>query len=279
MDSPVSSSRTERESTASAWQNGVPAVAAGHKLRVLSYNIQTGISSARYRHYVTHAWKHVLPCADRWENLDRIGAALSGFDIVGLQEIDSGSLRTGFINQTEYLAWKGGFPYWYHQTNRRMGKVTQHSNGLLSRLIPHEIVDHKLPGLRGRGALLARFGSGADSLALFIMHLALGKRTRLRQMSFLSELVNEYPHVILMGDLNCSARSLEMRRLLRHTKLQPVPERRNTFPSWRPRWHIDHILVTADIHVERNYIPHWLYSDHLPVAMDIVVPAQVRLYT
>lgn len=277
MDLPASiTTPSENEPPGPASHSYAPR-AAGHRLRLLSYNIQTGISSERYRHYVTRCWKHVLPCADRWENLDRIGAALSAFDIVGLQEIDSGSLRTGFVNQTEYLAWRGGFPYWYHQTNRRVGKVAQHSNGLLSRLIPYEVVDHKLPGLRGRGAFLARFGAAPESLALFIMHLALGKRARLRQMAFLAELVNEYPHVILMGDLNCSPRSLELRRLLRETRLQPVAEARQTFPSWRPRWHIDHILVSESIQIERTYIPHWLYSDHLPIAMEVVVPGEVTL--
>lgn len=279
MDPSASASARETDSCgAAAWPSYAPAPAAGRKLRLLSYNIQTGISSARYRHYVTHCWKHVLPCADRWQNLDRIATALSGFDVVGLQETDSGSLRTGFINQTEYLAWKAGFPYQYHQTTRRLGKVSQHSNGLLSRLVPHEIVEHKLPGLRGRGALLARFGAEPNALALFIMHLALGKRTRLKQMDFLSELVNDYPHVVVMGDLNCGSRSLEMRRLLRRTRLQAMPERHNTFPSWRPRWHIDHILASEDVHIERSYVPHWLYSDHLPVAMDVVVPAQPGLY-
>ena len=30
-------------------------------LRLLSFNIQVGIQTTRYRHYVTNGWKHVLP--------------------------------------------------------------------------------------------------------------------------------------------------------------------------------------------------------------------------
>lgn len=249
----------------------------GHRLRLLSYNIQTGIVSERYRHYVLHSWKHVLPYTNRWTNLDRIAHSLTAFDVVGLQEVDSGSLRTGFINQAKYLADRGRFPFWHHQTNRRLGKLAQHSNGLLSRIAPHELVDHKLPGIKGRGALLVRFGSRAESLVLIIIHLSLGQRSRARQMAYLSELVNAYPHAILMGDLNCGLQSREMRMLLRSTDLTPPQDGLNTFPSWRPRRNIDHILVTSELRVERAYVPEWMFSDHLPIAMDVVVPGSIHL--
>lgn len=256
---------------------GLERTDGGYPLRLLSYNIQTGIASERYRHYVTHGWKHLLPYANRWDNLDRIARGLRSFDIVGLQEVDSGSLRTGFVNQIKYLADGGNFPFWYHQVNRRFGKFAQHSNGLLSRLHPYERADHKLPGLRGRGAMVAHFGVEGESLALIVMHLALGKLSRLRQIGYLTELVNEYPYVIVMGDMNCEVRSYEMKHLLRATHLRLPSEELSTFPSWRPRRHIDHILVTPNLHVERTYIPDWSFSDHLPIAMEVVIPNQVRL--
>jgi endonuclease/exonuclease/phosphatase family metal-dependent hydrolase len=250
----------------------------GQRLRLLSYNIQTGIISDRYRHYVTYSWKHLLPYTKRWTNLDRIAQSLSGFDLVGLQEVDSGSLRTGFINQTKYLADRAGFPFWHFQTNRRLGKLAQHANGLLSRVTPHECLDYKLPGLPGRGALLARFGSMEEPLALFILHLSLGQRGRMRQMAYLAELVNGYAHAVVMGDLNCELDSAEMRFLVEHTDLHPPSGGLSTFPSWRPHRHIDHILVTPRLEVERTYLPHWTFSDHLPIAMDVKLPQSVRLH-
>ncbi len=254
-----------------------PALLDGRRLRFLSYNIQTGILSARYGHYVLHSWKHLLPFRNRWANLDRIGKSLAAFDVVGLQEVDSGSLRTGFINQAKYLAEQGNFPFWHYQTTRRLGKLAQHSNGLLARFEPHEFADYKLPGLRGRGALLARFGTREEPLAMFIIHLSLGKRARLKQMDFLSELVQEYRHVVVMGDLNCGPDSREMKLLLRRTHLTIPSEELTTFPSWRPRREIDHILVSTSLRVEKTYVPEWLYSDHLPVAMDVLIPASVHL--
>ncbi len=41
---------------------------------------------------------------------------------------------------------------------------------------------HRLPGLPGRGALMAEFGSSHGRFAVFVLHLALGQGTRLRQM-------------------------------------------------------------------------------------------------
>ena len=34
-------------------------------LKFLSYNIQVGIRTTKYRHYVTQGWKHVLPHESR----------------------------------------------------------------------------------------------------------------------------------------------------------------------------------------------------------------------
>ncbi|MBN2299383.1 MAG: hypothetical protein JXM72_12355, partial [Deltaproteobacteria bacterium] len=59
-------------------------------LRLLSYNIQVGIPSKRYRDYVTHGWKHLLPHRERHQNLSRIARMIKDFDVVGLQELDSG---------------------------------------------------------------------------------------------------------------------------------------------------------------------------------------------
>src|SRR5210317_2444926 len=87
-------------------------------LRVLSYNVQVGIRTTRPHHYVTGSWKHFFPHAKRLANLDKIASTIQPYDIVGLQEVDAGSLRSNFINLTEYLAERSKFPYWYHQVNR-----------------------------------------------------------------------------------------------------------------------------------------------------------------
>ncbi len=242
------------------------------RLSVASYNIQTGIYSSRYRHYLTHSWQHLLPTKKKQQNLERIAGFLHTFDIVGLQEVDSGGSRSSFIDQTEYLAYHAGFPYWSNQVNRRLGRLALHSNGLLSRLKPRAIHDYKLPGLPGRGALLIRFGNNEAPFYLCILHLALSRRARKKQLGFVSELIRGLPRVIVMGDLNCDVDSPEMSALLKESNLiDPVRELK-TFPSWNPKRKLDHLLVTPDLRAENVRAINFLGSDHLPVAMDIFVP-------
>jgi len=247
--------------------------AATKRLKLLSYNIQTGIAASGYRQYVTHSWKHVLPCPKRLDNLGRIARLVGGFDIVGLQEVDGGSLRSGFINQTEYLALEGRFPYWYDQTNRNLGKFAQHSTGLLSRLCPAEVTEVKLPGMiPGRGALTVRFGHGTDALILVIAHLALGRRARFRQLECIADVIGSYRHAIVMGDMNCGTDSLEIDWLVKHTVLREPTHHLPTFPSWRPSRNLDQILVSSSLKVERIEALNYPFSDHLPIVMEVALP-------
>lgn len=247
-------------------------------LKLLSFNIQAGIASSGYHHYLTRSWKHVLPYPERLENLDRIARLASDFDFVGLQEADGGSLRSGYINQIEYLAVRAGFPFWYDQTNRNLGHFAQHSLGLLSRFLPGDITEVRLPGMiPGRGALCVRFGSGEHALLLMILHLALGRRARERQLGAVAELAQDYRHVILMGDFNCGSESDEINGLLRHTQLSEPVHGLHTFPSWRPRRNIDHILVSSSIEVRSVNVLNYTISDHLPIAMEITLPRDIAL--
>src|SRR3990167_5331169 len=123
----------------------------GGRLRLLSFNIQVGINTQRYHHYLTRSWQHLLPHNGRAGNLQRIGDLLADYDLVALQEVDGGSLRSGYVNQVEHLAHLGAFPYWYQQLNRNLGRLAQHSNGVLSRLRPSLLEDHPLPGPRDLG--------------------------------------------------------------------------------------------------------------------------------
>lgn len=242
-------------------------------LRVASFNIQTGISTTSYREYITGSWRHVWPSSKRLPNLNRIAHLLRPFDLVGLQEVDGGGARSHHIVQTQYLAEQAGFAFWHNQVNRRFGNIALHSNGLLSRMRPDFVHDYKLPGLPGRGALLVRYGKDPiQSLYLCIAHLALSQRARLRQIRFVSELIRDFPHLILMGDLNCEPNSPELQLLTASTHLcDPMCELK-TFPSWRPQRMLDHILVTPSLTVGNIRVLDLTCSDHLPIAMDVRLP-------
>ncbi|MEK7758044.1 MAG: endonuclease/exonuclease/phosphatase family protein [Pseudomonadota bacterium] len=257
----------------------LPVAGTGQRrLRLLTYNIQAGIATSRYRHYLTHSWKHVLPCSGRRDNLDQIANLVRHYDIVGLQEADAGSLRSGYLNLTEYLAARAEFPHWYDQTNRNFGMFAQHSMGVLSRMRAAEIREHRLPGaIPGRGALVIRYGQGRESLVLMLVHLALGKRARMRQLGFIGEIASAHRHVILMGDLNCRSDSPELSVLIDRAGLREPTHDLHSFPSWRPIRNIDHILVSPSLRVEDVSVLNYPLSDHLPISMEISLPDELEL--
>lgn len=243
-------------------------------LRLLSANIQAGSSTRGYADYVSRSWSHVLPAGNKRGALDAIAQLAGEHDIVGLNEADPGSLRSGFTNQTHYLAERGGFNFWSHQPNRSVGGVASSANGLLSRLEPLDVADHPLPGrLAGRGLLVARFGRGDEGLTIAIAHLALGAQSRHAQLSFIAEVLQDHPHAVLMGDFNCTLEQPEMAVLFRQTRLQPPNcPAVLTFPSWRPQRAIDHILATDTLPCEGLQALAAAKSDHLALSVRLQVP-------
>lgn len=243
------------------------------QLKLLSYNVQVGIPSSKYRHYFTNSWKHVLPFPKRTNNLDSIAAAISEFDIVGLLELDAGSIRSEFIHQPEYVAQKAGLPYCYHQVNRDLGIVAQHSFALLSRFEASYVKEHRLPStIPGRGALEVHFGEGDDALVVVLAHLSLSARGRAKQLHYIAGIINHHRNAVVMGDLNSPLSSSEMQEFFTQTSLHHPDQSHLTYPSWRPRMAYDHILATPALSVEDQQVLHVNHSDHLPVSMNIANP-------
>lgn len=247
------------------------------RLQLLSYNIQVGIRTRHIGDYIMASWQHLLPNQKRLQNLHAISQLIKRYDLIALQEVDGGSLRSSYINQVEYLANHSGFPYWYHQCNRNLGKIAQHSNGLLAKFPVNQIINHKLPGLiPGRGAIEARLGDGDDQLRVIVAHLSLSNRARKQQVKYLAEKIRGYPYVVIMGDLNCSTDELLALFGQHKVQLKTAEQGENaTFPSWQPTRQYDHILVTPMINIISETVLSDPISDHLPVALEISLPAYI----
>lgn len=244
-------------------------------MRLLSCNIQAGIRTSTFREYATGAWKHLVHHDERLRMLARLADEMRGYDLVGLQESDAGSLRTGFVGQTEYLARRAGYKWWGERTNRRVGQLARHSIGAMSNVEPVVIERLALPGrVPGRGALMLRlFDAGDRGLAVFIVHLALGRVSRGRQLDFIAERVQDCHHAVVMGDFNAAHSAPEMQRLFGQTDLVEPADRVNTWPSWKPVHNYDHILATAELAAQPLQVLAEGPSDHLPVALEIELPA------
>ncbi len=246
-------------------------------LRLLSYNIQVGIQTRHLGDYIMASWQHVLPNQKRLQNLHAISQLLKPYDLIALQEVDGGSLRSSYINQVEYLANHSNFPYWYHQCNRNLGKIAQHSNGLLAKFPVNQIINHKLPGLiPGRGAIEAILGDKREQLRVIVAHLSLSNRARRQQVEYLANKIRYYPYVIIMGDLNCCSKDL-LEQFAENNVILKTSDRDETatFPSWQPTHQYDHILVSPRINIQSEKVLPNPISDHLPVALEINLPAYI----
>lgn len=248
----------------------VPKPRSDGSLHLLSLNMQVGLHTSRYRHYVTRSWQHVLPNRSAAVNLERIAMLAARYDIVALQEADAGSLRTAQLNQVAFLAERAGLPYWHSAVTRDLRPVAQHCLGCLSRWPLEFVKYHPLPGwLPGRGALEVEIRPpGYGALRVIIVHLALGRRARARQLHFLATLIPARTDTIVLGDLNCSSREFSAHGGVRDAGLQGVHDE-HTYPSWRPTRSLDHILVTPRVEVIAATTLTERVSDHLPVAVEI----------
>jgi len=243
------------------------------RLKLLSYNFQVGINSSRYRDYLTQSWRHILPDSERTINLHNAANWLSDYDIVALQEVDAGSIRSDFINQVEFLAQRGGFAHYHQQQNRRIGTFAAHANGLLSKLASTHVIHHKLPSrIPGRGALQVNFESGGHQIVVLSVHLSLGKRARELQLQYIAEIIQQHRYFIIMGDMNCPANTVSNSLSKMGIAVQPATAEHATYPRWKPKHCYDQIWVSRSLNVINMEVLNLGVSDHLPVSMEIEVP-------
>ena len=242
-------------------------------IRLLSYNLQVGINSSRYSDYITQSWRHLLPDLDKSDNVTRAANWLSKYDVVALQEVDAGSLRSLYINHIELLAKKGGFPHYHQQQNRNLAGLAAHANGLLTKYQSSQVREHKLPGrISGRGALEIDIDSNGCNIKIISAHLALGQKSRKLQLEYIANLVQDSEHFVFMGDMNCKKETVLNAfnnaniNVTRNSLLSP------TYPRWKPKHCYDQIWVSEGINIIKSQVLNLGVSDHLPVSMEIEVP-------
>ena len=108
-----------------------------------------------------------------------------------------------------------------------------------------------------------------DSLLIVMLHLSLGERSRRRQLEYVAQQIGDEKHVVVMGDMNTQAKALRENSPLSELCLQPADESTPTYPAWRPRMALDHVLVSPSLEVKGYAALDCQCSDHLPVAVEI----------
>lgn len=242
---------------------------------------------------VTLATYNVRRClgTDRRLSPERIAEVIAGCDadIVALQEIDVGRLRSGGVDQARLIAEKLGFASHFHPALRI--EQEQYGDAVLTRCRSRLVKVGFLPSPRAawlaepRGAIRVEAVVNGARLQVINTHFGLGRRERRAQAQALlgADWLGECPApVVVAGDLNSLPggqvyRSFAARMGDAHlagSPGKPAP----TFPSRRPLLRIDHVFVSADIGVASAAVMRTplasVASDHLPLVVRLRVPVQ-----
>ena len=248
-------------------------------MRLLVYNI-------RYATGTGPAFHLPLPGAGYLRSNRRILTDITQFlreehpDIVGLIEVDTGSIRTGMVNQAEHIAQELGHystyecKYGASSINQFVPIVRKQANAFLS--APHVTGERFHYFDTGIKRLIIELE--LEHLCVFLVHLSLKFRQRQYQLRSLHDLIMQARKpVIVAGDFNTFWGTHEIYLFMRATGLKSA----NTaglpsFPARVPRIELDFILVSAGIEVTQFRVPDVRYSDHRPLVCDFEVdPAAV----
>jgi endonuclease/exonuclease/phosphatase family metal-dependent hydrolase len=200
-------------------------------------------------------------------------------DIVGLIEVDTGSIRSGMLNQAEHIANALGHYTTYEckygaaSINNMMPIVRKQANAFLA-----------APGVTGER--FHYFDTGIkrliielelDDVCIFLVHLSLKYRQRQYQLRYLHDLIAKSPKpVIIAGDFNTFWGTHEIYLFTRAAGLRSANTRGlPSFPSRTPRIELDFVLVSEEIEVTDFRIPDVRFSDHRPLVCDFRVDAQL----
>ena len=243
-------------------------------MRLVVYNIRYATGSGGRFHWP-------FPGAGYLRNDRRILQGLTTFlqqqnaDVVGLLEVDTGSLRSRRINQAQHLADALGH-YSIYQCKYGAGSFNTHLPVLRKQS------NAFLAAPRVHGERFHYFESGIkrlvielelDEVCLFLVHLSLKYRHRQFQLQHLHDLVmGAGKPVIVAGDFNTFWGTHELFLFQQATRLRSVnASGLLTFPSDSPQHELDFILVSPQIEVTGFSVPDIRLSDHRPLVCDFTV--------
>jgi endonuclease/exonuclease/phosphatase family metal-dependent hydrolase len=196
-------------------------------------------------------------------------------DVIGLIEVDTGSVRSGMVNQAEYIATSLGHYSTYEckygaaSVNNFLPIVRKQANAFLA-------------APRVHGERFHYFDSGIkrliielelEEVCVFLVHLSLKYRHRQYQLRHLHDLVEKSPKpVIVAGDFNTFWGTHELYLFMRASGLRSANERSlPTYPASAPRAELDFVLVSERIEVTGFSVPDIRLSDHRPLVCDFRV--------
>lgn len=248
-------------------------------LRIVSYNLLHGLD------ITARGVVDLAAAADVLAGLDA--------DVIALQEVDRGQARTGGADQVTDLAdalgmtgvfcpallgdpgssWRAGDP---DDGSAAYGVgllVRGDLTGTRRVRLPGGGAGTRRPGAspqrpgwddEPRVALVATLAVGGEQLTVVVTHLSYLPVRAVRQLRVAANVPHGDRARVLVGDLNLPAWAVRV----------VVPGSRHaggqaTFPAWRPRLQVHHVLVDGPIDVVRSTAHPRTTSDHRPLVVDL----------
>jgi endonuclease/exonuclease/phosphatase family metal-dependent hydrolase len=214
--------------------------------------------------------------------LESITMFLKGLnpDIVGLIEVDTGSIRTGMVNQARYIADRLGHyssyqcKYGEDSLNQLVPIVRKQGNAFLAAPHVHGERFHYFDA--GIKRLIIELE--LEDVAVFLVHLSLKFRHRHYQLRHLHQLIKgQSKPVIVAGDFNTFWGDHEIYLFMEAAGLKSANvEGRPSYPSRWPRKELDFILYGEGIEPLGFDVQPVQLSDHLPLIFDFEVAPSHR---
>jgi endonuclease/exonuclease/phosphatase family metal-dependent hydrolase len=194
--------------------------------------------------------------------------------------VDTGSIRSGMINQAEFIASHLSHfstyqcKYGEDSLNQFMPIVRKQANAFLAAPRVHGERFHYFD--TGIKKLIIELE--LDDLCVFLVHLSLKFRHRQSQLRHVFELVKRSAKpVIVAGDFNTFWGEHEMALFMEAAGLRSANrERLPSYPARKPRMELDFILHTRGIVIDSFSVPDVTYSDHRPLLCDFRVTGEQR---
>lgn len=246
-------------------------------MRLLHYNIRYAVGGGASLHMPLPGAGYVLGNQSVLPEITKFIKSVDP-DIVGLIEVDTGSVRSRKVNQAEKIASDLGMSTSYQikygkkSINKLLPIVRKQGNAFMAANRVHGEKFHYFD--TGIKRLIIELE--LENCAVFLVHLSLKYRHRQAQLRHLHDLVvaSKKP-VIVTGDFNTFWGEHEIYLFMKAAGLQSANvSGLPSYPSRAPRKELDFVLYGDGVRVTNFFIPQVNFSDHLPLICDFEIDDQ-----
>jgi endonuclease/exonuclease/phosphatase family metal-dependent hydrolase len=244
------------------------------QMRLLLYNIRYAVGGGASMHMPLPGAGYVLGNQSVLPEITEFVKSVDP-DIVGLIEVDTGSIRSRKVNQAEEIAGALGMntsyevKYGSKSINQILPIVRKQGNAFMAAERVHGEKFHYFD--TGIKRLIIELEM--QDFAVFLVHLSVKYRHRHLQLRRLYDLIMQTQKpVIVAGDFNTFWGENEIYLFMRAAGLTSANvESLPTYPSRSPRKELDFVLYQQGIEVTGFEVPRVRFSDHLPLICDFEV--------